>query len=425
MVSNDLKRITGNPEIATVAQSDRRTGARPHDHAAAAWPRAKTSSRPTRPCWPSMAPSCSTPPAAPIGRSPSRRPWRRNSDHRQYQSMPGGQPDSVDPRHPQRHLQFHSHANGRPRRRAMPPPWPKPSSAATPKPIRRWTSMAPTPCKSWRSWRIWRSAFGRNGATSPAAASTRSMRPICGMPRSWAIGFGCWRWRELGAAGLDLHVSPTLVHTRTPLAEVRGAFNAVNLVGDAVGPLFFHGLGAGQMPTASAVVADLIDMVVGRAAITFRTLRLWADEPSHVRLADPAHSSGRYYLRFNVADRPGVLAEIAGELGPARNFDRLGDPAHARWHRRHRAAGDHDPRRPRKARCEPRSKRSIACSTSGHRVRGCECMEARGRDEGDGLGRRATRSPQVSHRIVGWQRRLRFAIDRHLRSPSNERNAPL
>jgi homoserine dehydrogenase len=120
---------------------------------------------------------------------------------------------------------------------------------------------------------------------------------------------------ELGPAGLDLHVSPTLVHIRTPLAEVRDAYNAVALVGDAVGQLFFHGLGAGQMPTASAVVADLIDMVVGRAAITFRTLRLWSEEASQVQLADPAKSSGRYYLRFNVADRLGVLAEIAGELG--------------------------------------------------------------------------------------------------------------
>jgi homoserine dehydrogenase len=120
---------------------------------------------------------------------------------------------------------------------------------------------------------------------------------------------------ELSSAGLDLHVSPTLVHHRTPLAEVRDAFNAIALEGDVVGQLFFHGMGAGQMPTTSAVVADLIDMIVGRAPITFRALRLWCDEPSHVRLADPAKSSGRYYLRFNVVDRPGVLAEIAGELG--------------------------------------------------------------------------------------------------------------
>jgi homoserine dehydrogenase len=106
-----------------------------------------------------------------------------------------------------------------------------------------------------------------------------------------------------------------LVKIGTPLAEVRGAFNAVNLVGDAVGPLFFHGLGAGQMPTASAVMADLIDTVVGRAAITFRSLKLWSDEQPHVNPADHAKSSGRFYLRFNVADRPGVLADIAGILG--------------------------------------------------------------------------------------------------------------
>ena len=81
---------------------------------------------------------------------------------------------------------------------------------------------------------------------------------------------------QLTAAGLELHVSPTLVKLGTPLAEVRGAYNAVSVVGDSVGRVFFSGLGAGQMPTASAVVADLIDMAVGRAAITFRTLEMWS-----------------------------------------------------------------------------------------------------------------------------------------------------
>ena len=69
-----------------------------------------------------------------------------------------------------------------------------------------------------------------------------------------------------------------------------------------------------QMPTASAVVADLIDTVVGRTAITFRRLELWADHGSLTE-SDPASVTGRYYLRFNVADRPAVLAEIAGVLG--------------------------------------------------------------------------------------------------------------
>src|SRR5205823_1020440 len=79
-------------------------------------------------------------------------------------------------------------------------------------------------------------------------------------------------------SGLELHVTPTLVKVGTPLAEVRGAFNALQVVGDAVGPVFFHGLGAGQMPTASAVVADMIDTAVGRTGITFRTLNLWSQD---------------------------------------------------------------------------------------------------------------------------------------------------
>ena len=121
---------------------------------------------------------------------------------------------------------------------------------------------------------------------------------------------------NLGAEGLELHVSPTLVRHGTPLAEVRGPYNAIRVVGDAVGRVFFHGLGAGRMPTASAVVADLISTVVGRMAITFRTLELWShDRLSAVAVRDPAEVPGRFYLRFNVDDCPGVMAEITGILG--------------------------------------------------------------------------------------------------------------
>ncbi|HZL91286.1 MAG TPA: homoserine dehydrogenase [Pirellulaceae bacterium] len=116
-------------------------------------------------------------------------------------------------------------------------------------------------------------------------------------------------------SGLELHVSPTLVKIGTPLAEVRQAFNAISVVGDAVGPVFFHGLGAGQMPTASAVVADMIDTAVGRTQITFRTLELWSNREARVEMLPHEKLSGRYYLRFTVEDRPGVLAEIAGLLG--------------------------------------------------------------------------------------------------------------
>lgn len=120
---------------------------------------------------------------------------------------------------------------------------------------------------------------------------------------------------ELVPEGLELHVSPTLVRQGSPLAEVRGAYNAVRVVGDAVGRVFFHGLGAGQMPTASAVVADLISTVAGRTAITFRTLNLWAaDGEPAVRTRDSGKVPGRFYLRFNVDDRPGVMSEITGIL---------------------------------------------------------------------------------------------------------------
>lgn len=120
---------------------------------------------------------------------------------------------------------------------------------------------------------------------------------------------------KLHDSGLELHVSPTLVKVGTPLAEVRQAYNAISVIGDSVGPVFFHGLGAGQMPTASAVVADMIDTAVGRTQITFRTLELWSQREALVSLLDHGQLSGRYYLRFTVEDKPGVLAEIAGVLG--------------------------------------------------------------------------------------------------------------
>jgi homoserine dehydrogenase len=113
---------------------------------------------------------------------------------------------------------------------------------------------------------------------------------------------------------IALHVSPVLLRRHSPLAQVRGAYNAVYVVGDAVGDTLYYGQGAGQMPTASAVVADLIDLAVGRAQRTFQTLRLWAPNGEHVQLRAAATVRTRFYLRLLVDDRPGVLAEIARVL---------------------------------------------------------------------------------------------------------------
>ena len=106
-----------------------------------------------------------------------------------------------------------------------------------------------------------------------------------------------------------------MIPVGTPLAEVRDAYNAIQVIGDAVGPVFYHGLGAGQMPTASAVAADLIDTAVGRTRLTFQTLEYFSsDHPPRVKLRDGDTSTGRYYFRLSVSNHPGTLASIAAVL---------------------------------------------------------------------------------------------------------------
>lgn len=122
-------------------------------------------------------------------------------------------------------------------------------------------------------------------------------------------------YAKLAQTGIQLVVAPMMIKVGQPLAEVRDNYNAIKVEGDAVGPVFFHGQGAGQMPTASAVVADLIDVAVGRTAITFKTLELWAQDHKRVDFAEPGDLEGRFYMRFDVVDQPGVMGQITGRLG--------------------------------------------------------------------------------------------------------------
>lgn len=119
---------------------------------------------------------------------------------------------------------------------------------------------------------------------------------------------------RLVAGQLEMHVQPTLVRHHTPLAEVHGPYNAIALVGDVVGETWYSGPGAGQMPTASAVIADLIDTIAGRTRLTFPRLEIWRDPAPYV-LQPSEKIASRFYLRFNVLDRPHVLADIADILG--------------------------------------------------------------------------------------------------------------
>jgi len=107
--------------------------------------------------------------------------------------------------------------------------------------------------------------------------------------------------------GLFQRVHPMLVPVDHPLSHVDGALNAVVAEGNFVGRLFFQGAGAGEGPTASAVVADVIDIARDECGPAFAMAVEWLQRPVK---ADAGQRIGRAYLRFQVRDRPGVLAEI-------------------------------------------------------------------------------------------------------------------
>lgn len=119
---------------------------------------------------------------------------------------------------------------------------------------------------------------------------------------------------EAGAGGLFQRVHPHLVPLDHPLAHVTGSTNAVVAEGDFVGRLLFQGAGAGAGPTASAVVADLIDIARGVAGPPFAMPAALLADASR---ADTGERRGRAYLRFTVEDRVGVLAEIAAAMRDA------------------------------------------------------------------------------------------------------------
>ena len=116
---------------------------------------------------------------------------------------------------------------------------------------------------------------------------------------------------------VEARVHPTLVPERSLLANVGGAFNAVCVIGDAVGPTLFYGQGAGEMPTASAVVADIIDAAKSvQQGVSTPISQAWlAGGQAEVGFASIDDIETRYYIRFVVADRPGVLAKIGTILG--------------------------------------------------------------------------------------------------------------
>ncbi len=121
--------------------------------------------------------------------------------------------------------------------------------------------------------------------------------------------------REPGRDAVSVGVEPCFIHKRELLAQVGGAFNALSVYGHAVGHTMYYGAGAGEMPTASAVVADVMNIAAGWYGPAFNGMRLTPDLQAPAVLANPDALVSRYYMRINAMDKPGVIAQAAAALG--------------------------------------------------------------------------------------------------------------
>lgn len=113
--------------------------------------------------------------------------------------------------------------------------------------------------------------------------------------------------------GLELRVHPAFIEKNHPLAQVNDVFNGIFIKGNAIGEIMLYGRGAGQMPTASAVVADIIDIIRNIKAGTVNRVVTEYDEC--IPVIDMNSITSRYYIRIRVKDKPGVMASIAKAFG--------------------------------------------------------------------------------------------------------------
>jgi homoserine dehydrogenase len=148
-----------------------------------------------------------------------------------------------------------------------------------------------------------------------AAVHVEGIRHVSPLDIRFAEELG-YRVKLLGIArltdhGVEQRVHPCMVPLGTPIAHVEGVFNAVVAHGDFVGTTVFEGRGAGEGPTASAVVADLIDIARDRRIPTFSVP---ADQLRKLPAAPISRRRGPYYVRLMVVDRPGVFADVAAAL---------------------------------------------------------------------------------------------------------------
>ncbi len=108
---------------------------------------------------------------------------------------------------------------------------------------------------------------------------------------------------------VSLRVHPSFIAIDNPLSRVEGPFNAISIFGSSVGQVMFYGRGAGMMPTASAIVADIIDVALGNSATTFSHLNLQSRSEETLLIDKIDNLVSRFYIRIMCKDQPGVIAQ--------------------------------------------------------------------------------------------------------------------
>ncbi|WP_212523996.1 homoserine dehydrogenase [Actibacterium sp. MT2.3-13A] len=131
---------------------------------------------------------------------------------------------------------------------------------------------------------------------------------------------------QMTGRGLEQRMTPCLVPASSPLGQLEGGTNMVVLEGDSVGQIVLRGAGAGEGPTASAVMADVIDIARGIRVATFGQPAAGLEQARRARVA----AAAPYYLRMQLQDKPGALAKVAAVLGDAGiSIDRMRQYGHA------------------------------------------------------------------------------------------------
>ncbi|WP_028972770.1 homoserine dehydrogenase [Spirochaeta cellobiosiphila] len=115
--------------------------------------------------------------------------------------------------------------------------------------------------------------------------------------------------------GISFRVRPAFIGKNHPLAWIKGPFNAVSVYGSSVGHTLYYGRGAGASPTASAVASDIVSVASGVSDIVFNQYNFWPDLTDKAVQLPNSEIKSRYYLRFNIADKVGAVAQITTILG--------------------------------------------------------------------------------------------------------------